>query len=205
MHTNILKSEQKQILPLLHLFNKNFYLVGGTAIALHIGHRYSIYFDLFTRKGLQRNNIKSVLEKNNFHIQHILFEDTIQLHCIINNVKLTFFEFPFDIQASIDLDKIIRLPDLLTLAAMKAFALGGRAKWKDYVDLYFIIKAYHTIFEVIEHANNLFGNAFNEKLFRQQLVYYEDISFEEEVEYVATPINKNEIKDFLTEIALTQF
>jgi hypothetical protein len=205
MHTKILKPEQKQILPLLHLFSKDFYLVGGTAIALHIGHRYSIDFDLFTRKVLKRKSIKSVLEKNNYHIQHILFEDTIQLHCIINNVKVTFFEFPFDIQARFDLDKIIRLSDLLTLAAMKAFALGGRAKWKDYVDLYFVFKYHHSLFEVIEHANILFKNAFNEKLFRQQLVYFEDISFEEEVEYVATPINKNEIKDFLTEIALTQF
>ena len=37
-------------------------------------------------------------------------------------------------------EDIINIPDLPTLAAMKTYALGRRGKWKDYVDLYFIIK-----------------------------------------------------------------
>jgi len=45
MHKKILTKEQLELLPLLKLFSKNFGLVGGTAIALHIGHRRSI--DLF--------------------------------------------------------------------------------------------------------------------------------------------------------------
>ena len=53
---------------------------------------------------------------------------------------MTFYNFPYKIKASAYLDKTIQLPDLLTLAAMKAFALGNRGKWKDYVDLYFILK-----------------------------------------------------------------
>jgi hypothetical protein len=51
----------------------------------------------------------------------------------------------------------------------------------------------------------LFGDAFNEKLFKQQLAYFDDISFEEEVEFVSEPVSENDIKTFLTEIALTQF
>jgi len=45
MHKEVLKPEQIKILPLLRLFKNDYYLVGGTALALHIGHRYSLDFD----------------------------------------------------------------------------------------------------------------------------------------------------------------
>ena len=47
MHKEIFNPNQIQLLPLVKQFKKEFYLVGGTAIALHIGHRRSIDFDLF--------------------------------------------------------------------------------------------------------------------------------------------------------------
>ena len=47
MHLEILNKEQKELLPILSQFKREYYLVGGTAIALHIGHRESIDFDLF--------------------------------------------------------------------------------------------------------------------------------------------------------------
>jgi hypothetical protein len=47
MYKEILSSEQQELLPLLKTFKREFYLVSETAIALHIGHRRSIDFDLF--------------------------------------------------------------------------------------------------------------------------------------------------------------
>jgi hypothetical protein len=47
MHLEILSKEQVELLPLVSQFKREFYLVGGTAIALHIGHRESIDFELF--------------------------------------------------------------------------------------------------------------------------------------------------------------
>lgn len=205
MYRNILKKEQTELLPLIKIFKKDFYLAGGTAIALHIGHRYSLDFDLFTSGDLKRKGLKMLIAKHSYKIEQVLFEDSIQLHCIINGVKLTFFQFPYSISTAIEFEKIIKIPDLLTLAAMKAFALGGRAKWKDYVDLFFIFKRHHSFKQVADKANQLFGDAFNEKLFKQQLAYFDDISFEEEVEFVSEPLSENDVKTFLTEIALTQF
>lgn len=48
MHLEILNREQAELLPFLKKYKKQYYLVEGTAIALHIGHRKSIDFDLFT-------------------------------------------------------------------------------------------------------------------------------------------------------------
>jgi len=63
-----------------------------------------------------------------------------------------------------DFDGIIKIPTLLDLAAMKTYALGGRAKWKDYVDLYFILKDHHSLKELSARAADIFGAYFNEKL-----------------------------------------
>ena len=53
------------------------------------------------------------------------------------------------------------MPDLFTLAAMKAFALGMRARWKDYVGLYFITRDSHKIDEIIERGEEIFVNVRN--------------------------------------------
>ncbi|MDP3793481.1 MAG: hypothetical protein Q8R07_01885, partial [Candidatus Uhrbacteria bacterium] len=50
MHKEILTEEQVRLLPLLGKFSRDFGLVGGTAIALYLGHRRSIDFDLFSDK-----------------------------------------------------------------------------------------------------------------------------------------------------------
>ena len=49
MHDEILNADQLELLPLMAQFRREYYLVGGTAIALHIGHRRSVDFDLFKK------------------------------------------------------------------------------------------------------------------------------------------------------------
>jgi len=205
MHREVLKPDQISMLPLLKLFKQDFYLVGGTALALQIGHRYSLDFDLFTNANLRRKSIKILLEKYNYEIQDVLYEDSIQFHCIINGVKLSFYQYPYQINPNVDFEGIINMPDILTLAAMKAFALGGRGKWKDYVDLYFVFKHHFSFEQACTQANKIFNNAFNDKLFRQQLSYFEDVDFTEEVEYTTDPISMEEVKSALTEISLATF
>lgn len=65
-----------------------------------------------------------------------------QIHFNIHNVKLTFYCYPFVIPANIFYQNYFRISELITLAAMKVFAFGGRGKWKDYVGLYFLIKQF---------------------------------------------------------------
>jgi hypothetical protein len=47
MHYEILDENRIKILPLLKNFKDDFYLAGGTGLALQIGHRDSIDFDFF--------------------------------------------------------------------------------------------------------------------------------------------------------------
>ena len=205
MHKEVLSEKQLELLPLIKQFSSEYYLVGGTAIALHIGHRRSIDFDLFTNKNLKRRSIKKIIEESKYPVQDILYENHEQMHLIVNSVKMTFFNFPTTMSSPIDFEGIIRIPTLLDLSAMKAYALGGRAKWKDYVDLYFIMKGQYTLKEISKRAKEIFKTFFNEKLFREQLSYFKDIDYSEELEYMGTEIRDEVIKEFLIENAIIPF
>ena len=182
MHKEILTETQSKLLPVVRLFSKDFGLVGGTAIALHLGHRESIDFDLFTFDEFSNPKIRRKISQLRT-IDEVLRDETGQYTFVINGVRFTFFQFPYKINFSETFDDVVRLPDILTLAAMKAFALGRRAKWKDYVDLYFILKDSHSVSEITARGVEIFGHEFNEKIFRTQLAYFEDINYSEKVIY----------------------
>lgn len=205
MHYEILSDEQKDLLPFVSSFKSKFYLVGGTAIALQIGHRKSIDFDLFCFKPFQVATIhKKVVE--HFPNCKTIHRSNDQVHYLINGVKVTFFHYPFDVPANIKLETALKMPDLLTLGAMKAFALGRRAKWKDYVDLYFLLNQQITIEQIGEKAKELFGSEFNTKLFKQQLIFFDDIDYREEVFYLPSfTVSEEVVKSFLVEVATRPF
>lgn len=198
MHKEILTSEQVALLPALKKFSKQFGMVGGTAIALHLGHRRSVDFDLFTNEKFSNATVRRTLSTFG-KIDAIIYDEVGQYTLSANGVRWTFFEYPYVIHYSQKLDSIVRIPDLLTLAAMKAHALGRRAKWKDYVDMYFILKNHHKLIEIIDVAKKIFKQEFNEKVFRSQLAYFKDMDYSEEVIYmpgraVADKVIKKELE-----------
>lgn len=201
MHDEILSAEQKKLLTLIKKFSPEFGLVGGIAIAFYLGHRRSIDFDLFTKKNFDLGKIRKIIRQTN-QIQKVFVDSPSELTLLIDDVKFTFFKYPFDIIFSKSYEDVVKIPDLLTLASMKAFALGKRAKWKDYVDLAFIFKQI-PLKRVVKKSEELFGDEFNEKLFRQQLSYFEDLDYSEEVDYMpGFSISDKEIQKILTKAGL---
>lgn len=201
MHSEILNDRQIQLLPLMARFQREYYLVGGTAIALYIGHRRSIDFDLFKPSAINHKRNLDKLSAAPF--SHIVTRRvTEQMNLIINDVTVTFFQYPFPIDPQNKFENYFRLPTLLQLAAMKAYALGRRSKWKDYVDLYFLLRDHFTIADISSTATQIFGELYSEKMFRSQLCYFEDIDYTEAVEYlIPNPPSDEEIMHKLTELA----
>ena len=200
-HKEILTEDQIKLLPLIKKFKRSFFMVGGTAIALYLGHRRSIDFDLFTKSKIKRKVLEDRIKINGFRFK-TLHQTPQEWTFFIGEVKITFYQFLHPVQAKVNFDDIIKIPSLVDLAAMKAYTLGERVKWKDYVDLYFIFQSRISLKSVADKADQIFGEGFNEKLFREQLTYYEDINYEEEVEYLVPEPSKEEIKKYLTSIAL---
>ena len=204
MHKEILTSEQNRLLPLVAEFSEDFGLVGGTAIAFHLGHRRSIDFDMFSEEKFGNLSILNKIKASTFgEPSNILVNRLGEFTFIVNNVKMTFFNYPYKIIYSESFGYNIKIPDILTLSAMKAFALGQRAKWKDYVDLYFIIKDHFSISQISQKGQEIFGSGFNEKLFRSQLSYFNGINYEEAIEFMpGFEVSDNEIKNKLVEFSL---
>jgi hypothetical protein len=201
MHLEILNNEQKELLPILSQFKREYYLVGGTAIALHIGHRESIDFDLFKEKDIRKKDVYTKLKNLDYKVS---FADYNQINMLSKGVKITFFSFPYQVPLNSELKGYLKMPDLLTLGAMKAFALGRRSKWKDYVDLYFILKSHYSFVEISKKAKEIFKDEFIEKQFIAQLGYFKGISYSEEVVYlIPNPPTEDEIKNFLSDISLS--
>jgi len=204
MYPDILTDTQKALIPHFELFAKEYYLVGGTAIALYLGHRKSIDFDLFTYDKIKLKSIKKWKDDLSFTPINTIYEASDQIHFIISDVKVTFMQFPYRVRC-IDSFYSLSIPLLLSLAGMKAFALNRRAKWKDYVDLYFIMKDHFSLKQIIKEADDIFGSAFNSQLFRRQLSFFDDINYTEKVEYVGEDVQDNIITEFLTEISYSPF
>ncbi len=202
MHSEILTKEQRDLSPLVGKFKKQLGLVGGTAIALHIGHRESIDFDLFSPEEFSNAKMRAIFRSAGKTIE-VLRADTDQFTFIVDGVHITFFCYPYPIEYIESFGTFVRMPTLLTLAAMKAFALGMRSKWKDHVDLYFILKDFHKIDGISVEAESLFAGEFNGKLFRQQLSYFDDINYAEPVVFkTGFDVPDEEIKRALIEYSL---
>ncbi len=202
-HKEILTKEQAELLPVIGGFTGGFGLVGGTAIALHIGHRESIDFDMFSFKKFGNLSIRNKITKK-IRIDNVIVDKEGEFTILIKGVKFTFFHYPFDIKFNENFGYTIKLPSLLTLAAMKAYALGRRPKWKDYVDLYFIIRDFYRIQEINKLAKKIYGNEFNERNFRNQLIYFDDINYQEKIIWKNNfETSEKEIKKSLIEFSLS--
>ena len=204
MHEEILSAGQKDLLPLISNFSDNFGLIGGTAIALQLGHRRSIDFDLLTLKDLDATEIRSVVKREH-NIDSTLVDHTNELTIVVDGIKITFLKYPYKIDFPEKYVEIIYMPNLLSLSSMKAFALGRRVKWKDYVDIYFILKTC-SFKKLMDKAQKIFGSEFNEKLFREQLAYFDDIDYSEKVDYMkGFEVEDSKIKNELIKISLQKF
>jgi len=197
-HTEILSLEQKKMTSFIELFKKRFVLVGWTAIALQEWHRKSIDFDLFVP---QREYLKGILIHGKIikrWFDSILewYKNDHQRHYILNGVKAKRFAYLYDIPQEEILDLwFARVPSLLFLAAMKCHALSGRGKWKDYVDLYFLIRKFG-LATILSKARKHFHC--NDKLICNQLCYHDDIDYSEEVERMSWhEVSKDEINEYL--------
>lgn len=86
--------------------------------------------------------------------------------------------------------------DVRDIAAMKAYTIGRRGSFKDYVDLYYIIKeGADELKNIILNAEKKYANAFNTRLFLEQLVYFKDIK-DIQLQFLKKKISPTEAEEF---------
>lgn len=148
MHEEILTDRQREGLAVLSgkgLLSQ-FYLVGGTAAALHLGHRRSVDFDLFTDEDFEPLDIVDRLQGTLALEVRRQSQDTIHLE--LNSVPLIFLHYTYPLlEPLIDGPGGLRLVQQKDILAMKLVAVSQRGTRKDFVDLYFLCRAGMTLME----------------------------------------------------------
>ncbi len=145
-------------------------LVGGTALALHIGHRKSIDLDFFGTLDFDEAEI-------NVHLQRIgtynLIHKTPNIYVFtINNIKVDFVNYPYKWIFPSTSEENIRLASKEDIAAMKLNAITGRGKKKDFYDLYYLLKEF-TFKQLFGFYNRKYPDG-NQFLVMRSITYFDD-------------------------------
>src|ERR1700733_2766246 len=126
LHLETIEPESLELLKGLmqKSYLEHFVLVGGTALALQIGHRQSNDLDLFTNQDFNTSELIPLL-LNDYSLKPTL-QMPQTLICEINNIKVDFirFKYPF-IRPVIETDGI-RILSIEDIAPMKLDAITGR-------------------------------------------------------------------------------
>ncbi len=142
MFYHILDKNRLQIISKFKNFKKDFYLAGGTALALQIGHRDSIDFDFFTEKDIDQKKlfaeIKQIFKKSK--ILKVQEEKNTLTVILDEKIKLSFFTYKYKLIKKLIQTESLNLASIEDIACMKLAAITSRAVNKDYIDLYFILQ-----------------------------------------------------------------
>ena len=119
-------------------FFNQFVLVGGTSLALQIGHRNSIDIDMF---GNQEINPDLFEEKLKEFGQVEITQTTKNIFISsINDIKVGFVKYNYPLLQEIKVIDSVRLASKADIAAMKLNAILGLGSRKDFIDLYFLLE-----------------------------------------------------------------
>lgn len=120
-----------------------FALVGGSALSLRYGHRSSIDIDLFFHEKFNHQQIIDELEENFQHrFVYKQQQTAFGIFCFINDIKVDIVYFPHLPIKEIEVMDDIRMYSIADISAMKIQAILGRAKKKDFWDLYELLQHY---------------------------------------------------------------
>jgi hypothetical protein len=151
---------------------KDFYLVGGTALALIYGYRKSIDVDLFCNIDFDTSHVIDQLNSDfNFTL---LYNEKNTIRGSINTVSVDLIahKYPY-IQPRLQVEGIIML-SIADIAAMKlnAIATSGQ-RIKDFVDLFFLLKAY-SLADLIKFYTQKYSHH-NPLNLLKSLIYFDDV------------------------------
>ncbi len=120
-------------------FSSRFYLAGGTALALQMGHRSSIDLDFFSEKDevhdRTRREIIKAFENNNCQVLENVDGNLLML---VQNIHVGFFSYGYKLLQPVQTVENIALASPLDIGLMKLDALIGRGSRKDFYDVYVI-------------------------------------------------------------------
>jgi hypothetical protein len=153
----------------------NYFLVGGTALALQLGHRISNDIDLFTRGDINKDEIFGFLNREfngNYQIHNI---QNIVLQISINDIKVDFVKHNYILLEDIKSEDGIKYLGKKDISAMKLMAIANRGdQAKDFVDIYYLLKEI-SLKDMFEYYKQKYSQNDISPI-KRSLVYFDDVT-----------------------------
>jgi hypothetical protein len=196
-HFDILDAGRRELWPALSKLPQGGILGGGTSLALQIGHRKSFDFDFFYSRPIKKDWLVKLRKLFGSKLLRPITDNPDELTVIlVPDIKLTLLHYPFPQLHKPRILDGIKILDVRDIATSKAYAIGRRGAWRDYADIYFLLKNHLTLRIIIGEAEKRFKGVFDARLFLQQLVYFGDLD-DQLVDLADPKISNRQIKDFL--------
>lgn len=189
----LLRSLQSEVL--LSSFN----LVGGTSLALRMGHRKSVDLDLFTKDDFDLQELRELLV-NKYDFQ-VSYEKGKTLKGFINNVKIDLIKYDYPQVCSVETIEGIRFESIPDVIAMKLSAIcDNGSRIKDFIDIAFLSSKY-SFDDMLKFYSTKFP-ASNQMMLAKALVYFADIDFNEDIVMLNCDFNWDKISKRLNDMTL---
>ena len=150
---------------------KDFYLAGGTGLALQIGHRRSVDFDFFSQKSINNEHISRNLSDIGLFKKLSEAKDT--LYGVLDGVRVSFISYNYPLIGKLITEESMQIASLEDIACMKLSAIASRGTKKDLIDIYFLLRIYslETLFKLFEKKYAISDYQY---MLLKSLIYFED-------------------------------
>jgi predicted nucleotidyltransferase component of viral defense system len=179
------------------IIKNNFALAGGTSLALKIGHRKSIDFDLFCPQPFDVKELEIILTSQSNFSFDFTGNNSRMLFGSINNIKCDFIHEPARLLEPFHTIEGVSFFSVKDIAAMKLHTICGRGKKKDFFDVYALLQTYSR-----ETLIEWFTQKYDDKrlfFLWRSLLYFEDAENDPDIDgYPPFTKSRDEIKKFIT-------
>lgn len=178
----------------------HFYLAGGTALALELGHRISLDFDFYIEGELDPETLLQDFQKHFKNVQ-LIREAKNTLILSIDNTEVSLFSYPYPLISPLIKIPEVNLASMEDICAMKIVAIIQRGTKRDFIDIYFLTKRFG-LERIFALTQKKYKGLFNKYLALQALTYFTDADKERDEQRAKTliGISWDEIKKELIKI-----
>lgn len=175
--------------------SKVFYLAGGTALALQLGHRTSLDLDFFGKKEFSENRCIAALSKNGkFNLTQ---KDWQTVHGRFNTTRVSFMHYPYRLLYKTNIFCGVQLADIRDIACMKLDAIATRGSKKDFIDIYIILRQQYSLEKILSFCTRKYRKLdYNILHLLKSLVYFTDAD-KDPMPNMFVDVTWEEVKRFL--------
>lgn len=176
------------------------YLAGGSALALHFGHRYSFDFDFFSQETFDPRKLSRQLQKLGNFVETVA--KGISLLGTFQGVKFSYFQYEYPLISETSKFLEVNIADIKDIAAMKIAALMDRGTKRDFIDIYEMLQEGMNLGEIFKLYNQKYHTFETNKFSIIKSFGYFDDAEGGDMPQMIKKVSWQEVKDFFASESL---